>query len=314
MFLHFGISTYDGNELSDGTLPASAFNPTKLDVEQWVNTIKEAGMRYAVLTTKHVAGFCLWPTEHTDYHIGASPVGGDLVGDFVAACHKHGIRPGLYYCSWDNHHTFGAKSVSQYWQHNLERTFSHVALNQEYLDFQKAQLTELLQRYPDLEELWIDIPLILPMGYRRELYEHCASLQPNCLIIMNNGIPDKQGIVYQHSWPTDVVTIERDLPKVNGIVKSQRTSRGWETRHEYCGEYFYLPAEICDTMGMEWFYEEDDEPRSTLELASMYGICRSRGANLLLDVGPTPEGLIHDKHRDGLFRLRECLEKNNWAA
>ena len=72
MFIHFGMSTYDGDEISEGDKPSTLYAPDKLDVDQWVSVARDAGMKYAVLTTKHCAGHCLWPTGLNDYHVGTS--------------------------------------------------------------------------------------------------------------------------------------------------------------------------------------------------------------------------------------------------
>jgi alpha-L-fucosidase len=69
-------------------------------------------MKYAVLTTKHVAGHCLWPTKLNDYHVGTSGNKTDVVEAFVNACEKRGVLPGFYYCSWDNHNRFGSRTYS----------------------------------------------------------------------------------------------------------------------------------------------------------------------------------------------------------
>jgi len=93
MFIHFGMSTFDGDELSKGDKPSTFYAPDKLDVDQWVSIARDAGMKYAVLTAKHVAGHCLWPTKHTDYQIGTSGNKTDVVGAFVEACRKRGVLP-----------------------------------------------------------------------------------------------------------------------------------------------------------------------------------------------------------------------------
>jgi len=112
LFLHFGLSTFTGKELPPGDDPATLYAPDRLDVDQWVCVARDAGMKYAVLTAKHVAGHCLWPSRHTDYHVGNSGNRTDVVEAFVTACAKRGVMPGLYYCSWDNHHTFGSQTPS----------------------------------------------------------------------------------------------------------------------------------------------------------------------------------------------------------
>ncbi len=72
MFIHFGMSTFVHNELPDGKAPATTYAPDRLNVDQWVSVARDAGMRYIVLTTKHVAGHCLWPSKHTDYTVANS--------------------------------------------------------------------------------------------------------------------------------------------------------------------------------------------------------------------------------------------------
>ncbi|HDY89148.1 MAG TPA: twin-arginine translocation signal domain-containing protein, partial [bacterium] len=112
MFIHFGMSTFVENELPDGRSPSSTYAPDSLDVDQWISVARDAGMKYAVLTTKHVAGHCLWPSKHTDYTVASSGNTTDVVEKFVKACDKRGIKPGFYYCSWDNHNRFGSKTPS----------------------------------------------------------------------------------------------------------------------------------------------------------------------------------------------------------
>ncbi len=112
MFIHFGMSTFTGKELPDGNDPLSLYAPDKLDVDQWISVARDAGMNYAVLTAKHVAGHCLWPSKHTDCTVANSPAKTDVLEKFVTACRAKGILPGFYYCSWDNHNRFGSRTPS----------------------------------------------------------------------------------------------------------------------------------------------------------------------------------------------------------
>ena len=127
MFIHFGMSTFSGAELGSGKDPCSLYNPTNLDVDQWVKVARDAGMKYVVLTAKHVSGHCLWPSKFTDYHVGNSGNKTDVIGAFVNACSKYGILPGFYYCSWDNHHLFGSATPTNVaWEKQVQhiRIFS----------------------------------------------------------------------------------------------------------------------------------------------------------------------------------------------
>jgi alpha-L-fucosidase len=300
MFIHFGMSTYDGDELSKGDLPSTAYAPDKLDVDQWVCVARDAGMKYAVLTTKHVAGHCLWPTKLNDYHVGTSGNKTDVVEAFVNACEKRGVLPGFYYCSWDNHNTFGSLTPSSPAAGPLNPWPGTAFTTREYQDFQSAQIEELLTQYGPVGEVWIDIPAVLPRSYRQELYNQIAGLQPQSVIMMNNGISDGSNYPIAQAWPADLIAIERFLPNSHtGHVK-------WR---EIEGKRYYMPGEVCDPIGREWFFTEDDVPRSDEELLGMYLVSISRGTNLLLDVGPDKHGLIPKKYVAALHRLRANLDK-----
>ena len=293
MFIHFGMSTFDGDELSKGDKPSTFYAPDQLDVEQWIVTAAEAGMKYAVLTAKHVSGHCLWPTKLTDYHVGTSGNKTDVVGKFVKACRKHGIMPGLYYCTWDNHNTFG--SITPTFATKGEKS----ALTDEYRDWMYAQLEELLTSYGAIGEVWIDIPWLLGSEFRKKLYNRIAELQPSALIVMNHGISDGAVLNADAVWPTDVVTIERSLP----------SSRVGHIRwRKILGTNYYLPGEVNDPIGYEWFYVDSDPLRSVEELAGMYMISRARHANFLLDVPPDRHGLIPQKSVNTLKLLGKRLQ------
>jgi len=296
MFIHFGMSTFEGKELPDGKAPANLYAPDKLDVEQWVSVARDAGMKYAVLTAKHVAGHCLWPSKHTKYHVGNSGNKIDVVEAFVEACHKKGIMPGLYYCSWDNHHLWGSKTPSDTETIKNESYFT----TRSYQEFQTAQIEELLTKYGKIGEVWVDIPAVLPRGYREELYSQIATLQPETIIMMNNGIGDGSAYPIAKAWPADIIAIERFLPN---------SHTGHVTWREIEGKQYYMPGEVCDPIGKEWFFVDGDKPRSDAELLGMYLVCRSRNTNLLLDVPPDKHGVIPQMHVEALMRLRKNLDK-----
>jgi alpha-L-fucosidase len=169
-----------------------------------------------------------------------------------------------------------------------------------YQDFQTAQLEELLTQYGKIAEVWIDIPGVLPRGYRNDLYAQIAGWQPETVIMMNHGIGDGSEFNVPYAWPTDIIAIERFLPNSHtGHVK-------WR---EIEGKRYYMPGETCDPIGKEWFFTEDDQPRSDGELLGMYLATVNRGSNLLLDVGPDKHGLIPPKYIGALQRLRANLDR-----
>ena len=287
MFIHYGMSTYVSNELPDGKAPATTYAPTNLDVGQWISVARDAGMKYAILTTKHVAGHCLWPTKHTDYSVVNSADKTDVVEKFVTACREKGVLPGFYYCSWDNHNRFGSVTPSDSGQKPFTTSL--------YQTFQTAQVTELLTRYGAIPEVWIDIPGVLGRGYRTFLYQHIAALQPDAIIMMNSGISTQETYDVEYAWPSDIVAIERSLPVEGGYAK-------WRTIE---GKEYYLPGEVCDPIGKEWFYVDGDVPRAEEVLLNQWKACQARGVNFLLDVPPDKRGLIPDTSIKALMALRK---------
>lgn len=303
MFLHFGMSTFTGHELSSGKAPLSDYAPTHLDVDQWIAVARDTGMKYAVLTTKHVAGHCLWPTACTPYSVANSPVKTDVVEAFVTACARHGVLPGLYYCSWDNHNRFGSMTETDLWalpkDEQVEPWWSQCFTTRAYQDFQWRQLEELLTRYGPIGEVWIDIPGVLPRSYRDALYAQIARWQPNTVVIMNGG-GAAPAFPVNYAWPTDVATLERTFPN---------SRLGYPKRRAIEGHTYYLPGEMCDTIGKNWFFQDNDPPRSDAELLGMYSVARAREVNFLLDVPPDRTGRIPEEHVSALRRLRRNLDR-----
>jgi alpha-L-fucosidase len=297
MFIHFGMSTFDGEELSQGDKPSTLYNPTRLDVDQWIRVARDAGMKYAVLTTKHVSGHCLWPSRYTDYHVGTSGNTTDVVGAFVTACQKYGILPGFYYCSWDNHHLLGSGTPTFT---GWEKAYT----TREYRDFQLNQVEELIRNYGPVMEMWIDIPGVLGADGRREQYNQIAGMSPETVIMMNSGFGDGTELKYNYAWPTDLMAIERWLPSSNHGYNP------WFTITETLGdpEVYYIPGEVCDPIGYEWFFKQDDTLRQDEELLGMRLICKARKVNLLLDVPPDQQGVIPQETVDCLMRLQKNLE------
>jgi alpha-L-fucosidase len=296
MFIHFGMSTCDGRELSDGKAPAALYAPDKLDVDQWIGVARDAGMKYAVLTTKHVAGHCLWPSKHTDYTVAASGNKTNVVEKFVDACRRRGVLPGFYYCSWDNHNRFGSRTPSDATASKGKSSAAEslpAFTTSLYQTFQTAQLTELLTQFGPITETWIDIPVVLGRGYREFLYHHVARLQPETIVMMNHGISTGEDFKVHKAWPTDLIAIERRLPPESG-------HRKWRTIED---REYYLPGEVCDTLGRQWFFVAGDAPRLDEELLNLYRASRRRGANLLLDVPPDKHGVIPQEAVAALARL-----------
>lgn len=216
----------------------------------------------------------------------------DVLGAFVEACRKHGVLPGFYYCSWDNHHRFGSKTPSD------REGDSPPCTTSLYQTFQTAQITEIMQTYGPFAEVWVDIPGVLGRGYRTFLYRHIAELQPDTVIMMNSGISSGESYNVDYAWPSDLIAIERSLPPDGGHSQ-------WR---EIEGKRYYLAGEVCDPIGKEWFWVEGDAPRPVEALAAQWQACQKRGVNLLLDVPPDRHGVIPPEHVQALMGLRKAVD------
>lgn len=306
MFIHFGMSTFDGDEFSGGDTPSAAYAPDALNVDQWVAVARDAGFRYAVLTAKHTAGHGLWPSRLTDYHVGSSGNTTDVVEAFVRACERHGVLPGLYYCSWDNHHRFGSCTANRRPDGTSGACWDWQFTTPAYEDFHLGQIEELLGgAYGSIAEVWTDIPYALSHGFRRRLYQRMAELQPQALLLMNNGIGDGTKLS-PSAWPTDIIPIETMLPPVASNATATYGHQPWR---EVLGQRIYLPGEICDTVSRRWFWSDGDRPKDDRELLGLALLARARGCNLLLDVGPDRHGRIPDDQVQALMRWRANLDR-----
>jgi len=321
MFIHFGMSTFVNltgkvYHKPTGEDPPAVYAPDRLDVEQWVSVARDAGMKYAVLTAKHIAGFCLWPSAHTDYSVANSGNKTDVVEAFVRACERKGVLPGLYYSSYDNYHRWGSRTRSDFaTRQAYERLFAvrprfggascaredddqrMPYTTSHYQAFQTAQVTELLTRYGRIMELWIDHPEVMGRGYRTFFYQHATSLQPDMVIMMNNGLPDSTEYDVDYAWPADLMAMEGGAPPPDGYRKWRCIER----------KMYYLPGEVCDSIApirQDWFWLEGDQPRPQEDLLKQFRACLDGGANYLLNVPPDRHGRIPGNFVDTLARIR----------
>jgi alpha-L-fucosidase len=297
MFVHFGMSTFTGREFGDISARADAYAPTALDVDQWIRVAAAGGMTYAVLTTKHCYGHALWDSDLTDYDVASGPEKTDVVRAFVDACRAHGLKPGFYYLlGWDK--------VNQW-----ART------PRDYEAFCRGQIEELLTRYGPIAEIWLDIPWDMGPATDKvlaRLYGRIKSLQPDCLVLLNQGFVDGSTVramkpTYCHRefdlppvplWPKDLINGEVTPPPPGGHVPLISVS----------GRTYYLPMETCDTLAHHWFWEPGDALKSIRTLARTYRDTVSRGANLLLDLAPDKTGRIPEATAARLRDLRAALD------
>ncbi len=271
MFFHFGIrSFFPGHADWDGKpMPASAFNPSRLDCKQWARVAKSMGANYAILTAKHHDGFANWPSRFSDYSVAQSPWEdgkGDVVDCFVKACREYGLKVGLYY------------SPAQ-WGGTV-----HFNDPTKYDEYFINQVTELLTHYGKIDYLWFD-------GCGSENHEYdkarivkvIRSLQPD-ILLFEMWDPDTRWVGNEDGYahmPNQNVR--------NTLALSVNASEAVALEKPR-----YLPAECDMQLRSTWFDCEanEDTIKSVEELMGIYEYSVGRGANLLLNIGPDHRGLI----------------------
>jgi alpha-L-fucosidase len=271
MFIHWSVDSQLGVVISHSLVGASddycrryfeelpkTFSPDRFDANEIASLARLAGMRYAVFTTKHHSGFCMWDTKTTDFSITHTPYGKDVTAALVKALRKQGIAVGLYYSPDDFHFLWKQGRL-------ISRDKQHGSLpleNPPLEAFDKSQLKELLTQYGPIDILFLDGPIV---GRQDEgLKDFCWTLQPN--LVITRGAME---------------TPEQELPG--------RALRG--------------PWEACFTLGHAWQYQPtNEEYKSGNELIRMFIETRAKGGNLLLNLGPKPDGSLPPEQEE---RIRE---------
>lgn len=296
MFVHWGPVSLKGTEIgwSRGTENLSAeeydslyrrFNPSNFNAETWVRIARQAGARYLVFTTKHHDGFCNWDTKETDYQITRTPFGRDVTRELADACHRNG----LVFCTYH--------SILDWWHPDYplgspggrsQKPEPHMDRYNEYL---KRQVAELIQEYGPLGVMWFDGEWEAPWNAERgrDLYEHCRRLQDS--IIVNNR-----------------VSVGR-----SGMAGTTLAGAGnpgdYDTPEQEVGKYQDTkPWESCITICQQWAWKPDDKLKSLRECIETLVRCAGGDGNLLLNVGPMPDGRIEPRQA---VRLREI---GRWLA
>ena len=300
IFLHWGLySIFAQGEwyLSKGKLShqeykkaADAFYPHRFDAKAWVKAIKDSGAKYICFTSRHHDGFSLWNTKYSDYDIvDATPYKRDVLKELSRECDRQGIKLHLYYshADWGRSDYFPSKSSNKVTEKD---TFEGGYDN--YFKFMNNQLEELLTKYK-VTALWFDgMWDRRSVNWRiREQYDWIHSVQPSCLVGNNHHLPAIEGEDFQ--------IFERDLPGENkaGYSKGQTVS------HK-------LPLETCQTMNGMWGYKvADQEYKSTEYLVRYLLSIACKGANLLLNIGPQPNGELPAEALDRLKEMGEWLRK-----
>ncbi len=262
MFIHFNLATYKNTEWVAGYHDPSTFAPgARIDTDAWADAAVSAGMKYAVLTAKHVSGFCLWDSEHTTYDVmhADCPYQEDLVAQFIKSFKSRGLKVGLYYC-W-RHPGFGDPKKFKVLPPECDPATHSI---EEQNQFQKAQIVELITKYPDVFYVWNDAvdDLVIPA---KEILTHIRSVRPNILTSSNWWSWGKKGTPY-----LDIAVTE--------------------LRHFKEGNQ--APGETCTMLEQKWFWKQGARSGSAKGVMGHMVKAHSRNANLLLNVGPDTKGKI----------------------
>lgn len=304
LFIHWGVYSVLGDGewvMNNQRIPVATyekipafFNPVRFDAAEWVSMVKDAGMKYITITSKHHDGFAMWDSKVSDYNVvRRTPYGKDILKQLADECQKQGIKLFFYHSQLDWHHPdyfprggtgngYTGRPESGDWNR--------------YLDYMDTQLSELLTGYGPVAGIWFDGMWDKPKAdWRlRQTYDLIHRLQPAAMVGSNHHLAPFDGEDFQ--------MFEKDLPGHNttGFAPEQKI-----------GE---LPKETCETINHSWgFNLQDQAHKSTQDLIRYLVRSSGYGANFLLNVGPMPDGRIQAEHATRLREVGAWLKTNGEA-
>jgi alpha-L-fucosidase len=301
LFIHWGVYAVAGEgewvmQQKRMTIPEYErdmppfFNPVEYDPAAWVAMAKAAGMRYITITSKHHDGFAMFDSKVSDYDVvDRTPYGKDVLKMLAEACRKEGMKLFFYHSQLDWHHP-------DYFPRGRTGRFSgrdDAGDWNRYLDYMDAQLRELLTSYGEIGGIWFDGWWDKPEADWRlgRTYKLIHDLQPAALIGSNH---------HRKPFPgEDFQMFEKDLPGANTAGFNDKVEIGT------------LPFEMCDTINRSWGYNKNDTSyKSTKEIVQLLVKAAGYDANLLLNVGPRPDGTIQPEFVKRLAEVGDWLKAN----
>ncbi|MBV8252344.1 MAG: alpha-L-fucosidase [Chitinophaga sp.] len=285
VFIHWGIYSMmaDGEwvmnfkkiNYGEYSKMAGGFYPSKFNAKEWVSNIKASGAKYICITSRHHDGFSMFATKQSPYNIiDATAFKRDVLKELADECHAQGIKLHFYYSLLD----WGRPDYNPDEPFVVKNEESKKAKWETYHQFMLGQLRELLTNYGEIGAIWFDGKWDKPKDFNwnfDEIYSLIHSLQPACLVLNNHHLAPLEG--------EDAQAFERDLPGQNtaGFSADKTISQ--------------LPLETCETMNNSWGYNITDlKYKSEKELIQYLIKAAGNNANLLLNVGPRPDGTIPD--------------------
>lgn len=290
MFIHWGPVSLKGQEISwsrantnpkcpnQGPIPAEEcdnlykrFDPVQFNADEWAGIAKSTGMKYVVLTAKHCDGFCLWPTKTIDYHIGNTPFKRDVVQELSSAVRQAGLKIGWYYSPMD------------WWDPDCR-----TERNAEYVRRMQGQLRELVSNYGRLDMLWFDWDGGEVPWDQENTYRLVRSAQPK--IIIDNRLD----CFFGGPQGDRDITPNADYYTPEQVIGTYDDKKPWET---------------CMTLGTQWSWKPNDQIKSVKDVVGILARCVGGDGNLLLNVGPMPDGRIEPRQVEVLKGVGAWMSK-----
>ena len=290
MFIHYGPVTLTGQEISwsransntncpnNGPTPVEVydnlykkFNPTNFNAANWTGLARAAGMKYVVLTAKHCDGFLLWASKADAYNVTATPFKRDLCAELAEAVSKDRLRLGWYFSPMD-------------WRDPDFRTERNAA----FMTRMQSELRELLNNYGRIDVMWFDWDGRAPLYDQANTYALVKKSQPK--IIIDNRL---------------------DLGPGDNDTKMLSPFADYYTPEQHIGSYDDLrPWETCMTLGTQWSWKPNDNIKTEAEVIAILARTAGGDGNLLLDVGPMPDGRIESRQVQVLQQVGAWMKKN----
>ena len=314
MFIHFGLYSLPARHewVKQHEAPPEEvydryfahFNPDMYDPKEWARQAKAAGMKYAVMTTKHHEGFCLFDTKYTDYKVTNTPYGKDVIREYVDAFRAEGLHVGFYYSLIDWHHPDFPIDAMHPRKNDPDAKEQDKGRDmKKYAEYMRRQVTELLTNYGKIDVLWFDFSYgedpdpekraWMQFGGRKgkdeweaeALIKTARDLQPHIIIDNRTGL-------------------EQDL-----FTPEQFQPDSWVT-HPETGELCVWEA--CQTFSGSWGYYRDEQSwKSPKMLIDLLVNTVSLGGNLLMNVGPTARGYFDSRAEDALKVYADWMKYNS---
>ena len=301
-FIHFSLNTYTDQSWGYGNEDVNLFNPTEFDTRQWARICKEAGMKGIIITAKHHCGFCLWPTETTEYSVKNAPWKdgkGDVIRELADACKEYGLKLGIYVSPWDRNNSEYGKP--------------------EYITIFRNQIKEVLSNYGDVFEIWFD-GANGGTGYYgganenrhidrttyydwKPTYKMIRELQPK-IVIWNDG-GDRADLRWVGTEGGSVGETNWSLLDSTGDVPYNMLHYGVENGN------VWVPGEVNTSIRPEWFYHpsEDTKVKTLPQLMDTYYSSIGRNGTFLLNFPIRPNGLIDKRDEKAALDLAAAVKE-----